>query len=213
MLKARIPLLLDLPEHAWFDIQLMHKDIRLARQAATEVGAAAPSTEVAEKMLTKAEELGYAHRDIAAIHEALAQLSTPATVTAQMRTVTSSSGYSETLSRLLQAAAHRGLTVFAQIDHAEAAREVGMELADEAVVVLGNPRAGTPLMQEDPKIGIELPLRMLVWNDGKQTTVGYNDPRDLSRLYQVAPQAVTLEAMSALLEEFAHEAAAQTNLP
>jgi hypothetical protein len=43
--------------------------------------------------------------------------------------------------------------------------------------------------------------------------VGYNDPRDLSRLYQVAPQAVTLEAMSAVLEELAHEAAAQTNLP
>jgi 3-hydroxyisobutyrate dehydrogenase-like beta-hydroxyacid dehydrogenase/uncharacterized protein (DUF302 family) len=213
MLKARIPLLLDLPEHAWFDVQLMHKDIRLARQAATEVGAAAPSTEVAEKMLTKAEELGYAHRDIAGIHEALAQLSMPGTVTAYMRTVTSRSGYGETLSRLLEATAHRGLTVFAQIDHAEAAREVGMELADEAVVVFGNPRAGTPLMQADPKIGIELPLRMLVWNDGEQTMVGYNDPRDLSRHYEVAPQGMTLEAMSALLEELAHEAAAQTNLP
>lgn len=130
-----------------------------------------------------------------------------------MRTVTSCSGYGETLSRLLEATTHRGLTVFAQIDHAEAAREVGMELADEAVVVFGNPRAGTPLMQEDPKIGIELPLRMLVWNDGEQTMVGYNDPRDLSRVYQVAPQAVTLQAMSALLEELAHEAAAQTNLP
>jgi uncharacterized protein (DUF302 family) len=123
-----------------------------------------------------------------------------------MRTVTSCSGYGETLSRLLEATAHRGLTVFAQIDHAEAAREVGMELADEAVVVFGNPRVGTSLMQEDPKIGIELPLRMLVWNDGEHTRVGYNDPRDLSRLYQVAPQAVTLEAMSALLEELAHEA-------
>jgi uncharacterized protein (DUF302 family) len=130
-----------------------------------------------------------------------------------MRTVTSCSGYGETLSSLLEATAYRGLTVFAQIDHAEAAREVGMELADEAVVVFGNPRAGTPLMQEDPKIGIELPLRMLVWNDGEQTMVGYNDPRDLTRHYQVAPHAVTLEAMSALLEELAHEAAAQTNLP
>jgi uncharacterized protein (DUF302 family) len=125
-----------------------------------------------------------------------------------MRPVTSRSGYGETLSRLLEAIAHRGLTVFAQIDHAEAAREVGMELADEAVVVFGNPRAGTPLMQEDPKIGIELPLRMLVWNDGEQTMLGFNDPRELSRLYQVAPQAVTLEAMSALLAELAHEAAA-----
>ena len=130
-----------------------------------------------------------------------------------MRTLLSSSGYAVTMRRLLDAIARRGLTVFAQIDHAAAAREDGMELADEAVVVFGNPRAGTPLMQEDPKIGIELPLRMLVWNDGEQTMLGYNDPRDLSRLYQVAPREVTLEAMSALLEELAHEAAAQTNQP
>ena len=130
-----------------------------------------------------------------------------------MRTVTSCSGYGETLSRLLEATARRGLAVFTQIDHAAAAREDGMELADEAVVVFGNPRAGTPLMQQDPKIGIELPLRMLVWNDGEQTMLGYNDPRDLSRLYQVAPRAVTLEAMSALLEELAHDAAAEANLP
>ena len=130
-----------------------------------------------------------------------------------MRTLLSSSGYAVTMRRLLDAIARRGLTVFAQIDHAAAAREDGMELADEAVVVFGNPRAGTPLMQEDPKIGIELPLRMLVWNDGEQTMLGYNDPRDLSRLYQVAPRAVTLEAMSALLEELAHDAAAEANLP
>src|SRR2546423_10637850 len=115
-----------------------------------------------------------------------------------MRTVTSCSGYGETLTRLLEATAHRGLTVFAQIDHAAAAREDGMELADEAVVVFGNPRAGTPLMQEGPKIGIELPLRMLVWNDGEQTMLGYNHPRDLSRLYQVAHRSVTIEGLSTL---------------
>jgi uncharacterized protein (DUF302 family) len=58
----------------------------------------------------------------------------------------------------------------------------------ETLVVFGNPRAGTPLMQEDPKTGIELPLRMLVWNDGEQTKVGDNDPRDLSRLYKGLPR-------------------------
>ena len=77
MLKARIPLLLQLPEHAWFDISLMHKDIRLARQAAAALGAAAPATEVADETLTKAEELGYAHRDLAGLHEVLAHLSRP----------------------------------------------------------------------------------------------------------------------------------------
>jgi 3-hydroxyisobutyrate dehydrogenase-like beta-hydroxyacid dehydrogenase len=75
MLKARVPLLLDLPEHAWFDIDLMHKDIRLARQTADELRTAAPSAEVADKVLAKASELGYGHRDIAALHEVLARTS------------------------------------------------------------------------------------------------------------------------------------------
>lgn len=130
-----------------------------------------------------------------------------------MRTVVSSSGHAETLIRLLDAITRRGLTVFAQIDHAAAAHEVGMELADEVVVVFGNPRAGTPLMQADPRIGIELPLRLLVWDDSGQTIVGYNDPRDLSSFYDVTALAATLEAMSSLLDQLAHEAAAQAKLP
>lgn len=76
MLKARIPLLLELPEHAWFDVELMQKDIHLARQAANELAIPLPSATVADEMLTRARELGYAHRDLAALHEVLAD--TPA---------------------------------------------------------------------------------------------------------------------------------------
>jgi 3-hydroxyisobutyrate dehydrogenase-like beta-hydroxyacid dehydrogenase len=72
MLKARVPLLLDLPEHAWFDVALMEKDIRLAREAADELAIALPTAAVAEEMLVKASELGYAHRDLAALHDVLA---------------------------------------------------------------------------------------------------------------------------------------------
>ena len=128
-----------------------------------------------------------------------------------MHTLVSSSRYRETLRSLLDAIADRGLTVFAQIDHASAAREIGMELADEVVLVFGNPRAGTPLMQEDPRIGIELPLRLLVWDDGNQTIVGYNDPRDLANLYGITRQAATLDVMSSLLAEIAYEAAAKAD--
>ena len=99
------------------------------------------------------------------------------------------------------------LSVFAQIDHAAAARNVGMELADEVVVVFGNPRAGTPLMQQDPRIGIELPLRLLVWDRGNETMVGYNDPRDLANTYDVTAQSATLDAMSSLLDQITNEAA------
>jgi 3-hydroxyisobutyrate dehydrogenase-like beta-hydroxyacid dehydrogenase len=76
MLKARIPLLLDLPKQAWFDVTLMEKDIHLARDAADELSSPLPSAAVADQVLTRASELGYAHRDLAALHEVLAE--TPA---------------------------------------------------------------------------------------------------------------------------------------
>jgi len=72
MLQARVPLLLDLPETAWFDVELMHKDIRLAQRAAGDLGVALPSAATAEHMLAEARELGYGARDIAALHQVLA---------------------------------------------------------------------------------------------------------------------------------------------
>jgi 3-hydroxyisobutyrate dehydrogenase-like beta-hydroxyacid dehydrogenase len=74
MLRARIPLFLDLPEQAWFDVELMQKDIRLARQTADDLQIPLPSATVADQILTQARNLGYAHRDLAALHEVLGQL-------------------------------------------------------------------------------------------------------------------------------------------
>ena len=119
----------------------------------------------------------------------------------------SANGFPETLNKLVGAITGRGLAVFTQIDHAAAARGAGLELAPEVVVLFKNPNAGTPMMQSDPRIGIELPLRILVWETDRGTMVGYNDPRDLVRTYDVARQSSTLEAMAKLLEELAHEAA------
>src|SRR5438128_57047 len=82
----------------------------------------------------------------------------------------------ETVERLRGSLERRSITLFATIDHAAGAHEVGLELPDEAVVVFGDPRAGTPLMQKDPAVGIELPLRVLVWDEGGTTMVGYHDP-------------------------------------
>ncbi|HTA15972.1 MAG TPA: DUF302 domain-containing protein [Solirubrobacteraceae bacterium] len=116
------------------------------------------------------------------------------------------SGYAETMSSLVEAIERRGLTIFARIDHAGAAREVGLELADEEVVLFGNPRGGTPLMQRDPRIGIELPLRILVWREGEETLVAHHDPRELSSAYDVAQNWQALEQMEGLLEELVAEA-------
>jgi 3-hydroxyisobutyrate dehydrogenase-like beta-hydroxyacid dehydrogenase len=77
MLKARIPLLLQLPERAWFDVELMHKDIRLALETANDLHIPLPSATVVDDVLTMAEELGYAHRDLAALHEVLANTAQP----------------------------------------------------------------------------------------------------------------------------------------
>jgi uncharacterized protein (DUF302 family) len=126
----------------------------------------------------------------------------------QMTSKRSASGYAETTRALVDAIERRGLTVFDRIDHAAAAREVGMELADEEVVVFGNPRSGTPLMQADPRIGIELPLRMLVWREGELVLLGYRDPRELSGTYDLAAAQSTLEQMATLLDGLASEAAA-----
>jgi 3-hydroxyisobutyrate dehydrogenase-like beta-hydroxyacid dehydrogenase len=73
MLKARIPLLLNLPEQAWFDMAMMHKDIRLALEAAHAIDVPLPSAAAADRVLARAHELGYEHRDVAAFHEVLSR--------------------------------------------------------------------------------------------------------------------------------------------
>jgi 3-hydroxyisobutyrate dehydrogenase-like beta-hydroxyacid dehydrogenase len=79
MLSARAPLVLNLPEQPWFDMQLMHKDIRLALEAARESRVPLPAAKAADSVLSQAEELGYGHRDIAGLFQVLAQTAaTPA---------------------------------------------------------------------------------------------------------------------------------------
>jgi 3-hydroxyisobutyrate dehydrogenase-like beta-hydroxyacid dehydrogenase len=74
MLKARVPLVLDRPDEAWFDVGLMHKDIRLALATAREEGVPLPSASAADELLERATELGYEHRDIAAMFEVLGKI-------------------------------------------------------------------------------------------------------------------------------------------
>ena len=114
---------------------------------------------------------------------------------------------SETAGRLVASLERRSITVFAQIDHAEGARRVGLELPDETVVVFGNPQAGTPLMQADPTVGIELPLRILVWDAEGTTMLGYDDPTRLADDYALAAVTGTLEQMRQLLADLVAEAA------
>jgi uncharacterized protein (DUF302 family) len=83
----------------------------------------------------------------------------------------------ETMQRLLAALAKRDLTVFARIDHAANAAAVGMPLRPTEVVLFGNPKGGTALMQDRQPAGIDLPLKALVWQDAEgKVWLGYNAP-------------------------------------
>jgi len=114
----------------------------------------------------------------------------------------------ETMRRLEAAVTKRGMSILARIDHAAAASEAGMELRPTAVLIFGNPRAGTPLMQAVQTLGIDLPLRALVWqDDGGTTWLAYNEPRWLAARHGIpAGEGGVLAAMTGALTAVAREA-------
>ena len=91
-------------------------------------------------------------------------------------TVTSVLSFRETLARLEVALEKAGLTLFAVFDHAEGAEEAELSLGPTTVLVFGNPAAGTKLMQANQEAGIDLPLKILVWQADGAVRVTYNDP-------------------------------------
>jgi len=117
-----------------------------------------------------------------------------------MIAITSPHGVGETVERLIAALEQRSITVFARIDHAGAAREVGLQLADEELVIFGDPRAGTLLMQTDPGVGLELPLKVLVWDADGVTTIGYRPPTELAELLRRGGEALYEPHPRGLLE-------------
>lgn len=121
--------------------------------------------------------------------------------------VNSPHGVRASIERLCSALEQRGVGVFARVDHGGGARAAGLELADEEVVIFGDPRVGTLLMQSDPRIGYELPLRVLAWDAAGQTMLAYRPPSELLGEYDVGEQASVLEGMTRLLEQITNESA------
>jgi len=94
-----------------------------------------------------------------------------------IKTLASAFGPKDTMDRLEAAVRAKGMTVFARIDHAAGAAEVGLGLRPTELLIFGDARAGTPLMQAKQTIGIDLPLKALVWQDASgKTWLSYNDP-------------------------------------
>ena len=115
----------------------------------------------------------------------------------------------EAITRLSELLRRRGVSVLASIDHAAGARAAGLELADEVVVFFGDPAVGTGVMQDDPRAGIDLPLRMLVWDDNGSTYIGYRDPHVLSDLFELDIHRDVPAKLSGFMERLAHDLSAE----
>ncbi len=110
-----------------------------------------------------------------------------------------------TVDRVIAALGRRGIALFARIDHAAGARQAGLELADEELVIFGDPRVGSLLMQRDAAVGYELPLRLLIWDANGQTMIGYRRPTALRDDFAVADQLEVLRRMENLLGQIIAE--------
>ena len=110
----------------------------------------------------------------------------------------------DAVSRLTELIAERGMKLFALIDHAAEARTVGLELRDTVVVLFGSPAGGTPIMVAAPTAALDLPLRILVWDDDGQTKITYVDPVELAARYDLNPElAGRLAGIHALADAMA----------
>ena len=111
-------------------------------------------------------------------------------------------GVDETLQRLQQLIRTRGLTLFARIDHSTEAERVGLSMQPAHVLVFGSPKAGTPLMIASPLIALELPLKMLVWQDNAgQVWVSYTEPAFLAKRYAVpADLSIVIASVEGLVQ-------------
>jgi len=123
-------------------------------------------------------------------------------------TLASQHAVKATIDRLETAAKAKGLTIFARVDHAAGATSVGMPLRPTELLIFGNARGGTPLMQLAQTIGIDLPLKALAWEDAAgKTWLSYNDPAWLAARHGLAEQGATVvKTLGNVLAALAREA-------
>ena len=123
-----------------------------------------------------------------------------------LTTVPSSFGPKETMDRLAAEVTARGMTIFARIDHAAGAASVGMPLRPTELLVFGSAKAGTPLMQVDQAIGIDLPLKALVYQDADgKVWLSYSDPAWVAQRHGLGSTVANVAAMTAALVGVTHQ--------
>lgn len=126
-----------------------------------------------------------------------------------LTTIKSSHGPQATMDRLEAAVKAKGMSVFARIDHSAGASAVALSLHPTAVLIFGNAKGGTPLMQSVQTIGIDLPLKALVWQDASgDTWLSYNDPAWLAKRHELSGTEGPIGNLTAALDAVAKAAAA-----
>lgn len=119
-------------------------------------------------------------------------------------TVESPNSVSATVDKLVAVLESKGMNIFARINHAEGAKKAGLELRPTEVLIFGNPKVGTPLMLCSQSVAIDLPQKMLAWEDENgQVHLGYNDPMHLKSRHKTEGCDEVLGKVSGALSNFA----------
>lgn len=123
-------------------------------------------------------------------------------------------GVVKTLDRLGIALERAGITVFSRIKHNRGAEKVGLALAPTETIIFGNPKLGTPLMQSNPAIGLDLPLKAVAWQtaDGS-TKIAYTDPAWMAKRYGITDKEPVFKKMTGALNKFTDMATKRGMLP
>ena len=101
--------------------------------------------------------------------------------------------FTQTIERLQEILKSKGITVFVTIDHQAAAKAVGEKLAPATVLIVGNPKIGTALMQENPRFAIELPLKILIYEENKTVNIRYEKIAAIAEKYHIKQNFATAE--------------------
>ena len=114
-------------------------------------------------------------------------MTTPSIATDGIINIKSMFGVKETTDRLEGILTDKGMTIFTRINHGEAAQNVGIELRKTELIIFGNPKVGSPLMQCQQSVAIDLPQKALIWKDAQgKVWISYNDPRYLQNRHNIS---------------------------
>ena len=109
--------------------------------------------------------------------------------------------FEETMVALQKELNSRGITIFATIDHKKAAEAVGESMQPATVLIVGNPKVGTALMQENPRLAIELPLKILIYEDGKKVNIRYEKIAAMGEKYHIKQNFATAEKIDSAMQQ------------